>query len=152
MPVPVRVITTHLEYYGTRKRTAQVEALRRIYSEGSEHARLGRIVDTTGGPFHTRLRPQATIITGDFNLEPDDPLHARMCASFDDGTPPLVDAWEAAEPGKAAPGHFQDLREGDGRTSPSCIAISSSCRPTSRRGSGRCASISKHRPPITSRC
>ncbi len=104
---PVRVITTHLEYYGTRKRTAQVEALRRIYSEGSEHARLGRIVDTTGGPFHTRLRPQATIITGDFNLEPDDPLHARMCASFDDRTPPLVDAWEAAEPGKPHPATFK---------------------------------------------
>ena len=104
---PVRVITTHLEYYGTRKRTAQVEALRRIYSEGSEHARLGGIVDTTGGPFHTRLRPQATIITGDFNLEPDDPLHARMCAGFDDGSPSLVDAWEAAEPGKPHPATFK---------------------------------------------
>jgi endonuclease/exonuclease/phosphatase family metal-dependent hydrolase len=104
---PVRVITTHLEYYGTRKRTAQVEALRRIYGEGSEHARLGDIVDKTGGPFHTRLRPQATIITGDFNLEPDDPLHARMCAPFEDATPPLVDAWETAEPETPHPATFK---------------------------------------------
>ena len=96
----VRVITTHLEYYGTTKRTAQVEALRAIYAEGSGHARLGTIVDTTGGPFHTRLPPQATIITGDFNLEPTDPLHARMLAPFDDGTPPLADAWEVAHPGE----------------------------------------------------
>jgi len=96
---PVRVITTHLEYYGKKKRTAQVEALRTIYAEGSGHARLGGIVDTSGGPFHTRPRPASTIITGDFNLEPDDPLHARMGASFADGTPPLRDAWEVAHPG-----------------------------------------------------
>jgi endonuclease/exonuclease/phosphatase family metal-dependent hydrolase len=69
----VRVITTHLEYYGVKKRTAQVEAL---------------------------LRPAATVITGDFNLEPDDPLHARMSEPFTDGTPPLADAWEVAHPGE----------------------------------------------------
>ena len=99
----VRVITTHLEYYGKKKRTAQVEALRAIYAEGSGHARLGSIVDATGGPFHTRRRPAATVITGDFNLEPDDPLHARMGEAFDDGTPPLADAWEVAHPGKPHP-------------------------------------------------
>jgi endonuclease/exonuclease/phosphatase family metal-dependent hydrolase len=97
---PVRVITTHLEYYGTIKRTAQVDALRRLYAEGSGHARSGGIVDVTGGPFHTLMRPAATIITGDFNLEPDDALHARMAEAFDDATPPLVDAWEAAHPGR----------------------------------------------------
>ncbi|HTR56910.1 MAG TPA: endonuclease/exonuclease/phosphatase family protein, partial [Casimicrobiaceae bacterium] len=53
----VRVITTHLEYYGRKKRTAQVEALRAIYAEGSRHARLGSITDTDGGPFHTYVRP-----------------------------------------------------------------------------------------------
>jgi len=95
----VRVITTHLEYYGTKKRAAQVEALRAIYAEGSGHARLGTIVDTTGGPFHTRPRPASTIITGDFNLEPTDPLHARLTAPFEDGTPPLHDAWEVEHPG-----------------------------------------------------
>lgn len=93
-----RVITTHLEYYGTKQRTAQVEALRAIYAEGSGHARQGGIVDTQGGPFHTRPRPAATVITGDFNLEPTDPLHARMLERFDDGTPPLFDAWEVAHP------------------------------------------------------
>jgi endonuclease/exonuclease/phosphatase family metal-dependent hydrolase len=99
----VRVITTHLEYYGTRRRGAQVDALRTIYAEGSGHARLGDIVDTSGGPFHTRLRPGATVITGDFNFEPDDPLRARMQESFDDGTPALVDAWDVAQPGKPHP-------------------------------------------------
>jgi endonuclease/exonuclease/phosphatase family metal-dependent hydrolase len=103
----VRVITTHLEYYGKKKRTAQVEALRAIYAEGSGHARLGSIVDTAGGPFHTRPRPAATVITGDFNLEPDDPLHARMGEAFGDGAPPLTDAWEVAHPGKPHPATFK---------------------------------------------
>ena len=103
----IRVITTHLEYYGTQKRAAQVDALRRIYAEGSGHARLGSSVDSTGGPFHTLMRPAATIITGDFNLEPDDPLHARMIEGFADGTPPLLDAWQAAQPGKAHPSTFK---------------------------------------------
>ena len=103
----LRVITTHLEYYGAAKRAAQVDALRRIHSEGSGHARLGSIVDISGGPFHTLLRPAGTIITGDFNLEPDDALHARMCETFADGTPPLMDAWEVAQPGRAHPATFK---------------------------------------------
>lgn len=103
----VRVITTHLEYYGKKKRTAQVEALRAIYAEGSGHARLGTIVDREGGPFETRLRPAATIITGDFNLEPGDPLHARMGEPFDDGASLLVDAWEVAHPGEPHPSTFK---------------------------------------------
>ena len=103
----VRVITTHLEYYSVKQRSAQVEALRAIYAEGHGHARFGSIVDTSGGPFHTHLRPAATIITGDFNLEPDDPLHARMGAPFADGTPALVDAWECAHPGEPHPSTFK---------------------------------------------
>jgi endonuclease/exonuclease/phosphatase family metal-dependent hydrolase len=104
---PVRVITTHLEYYGKKKRTTQVEALRTIYAEGSGHARLGSIVDTTGSPFHTRPRPAGTIITGDFNLEPDDALHARMSAPFGDDTQRLADAWEVAHPGETHPATFK---------------------------------------------
>lgn len=103
----VRVITTHLEYYGQKKRAAQVDALRTIYAEGSGHARLGSIVDTDGGPFHTYLRPVSTIVTGDFNLEPDDALHARLLELFDDGTPPLVDAWQVAHPEEPHPATFK---------------------------------------------
>ena len=103
----VRVITTHLEYYSDPQRRAQVDALRSIHAEGHGHARAGSIVDTTGGPFHTFLRPASTIVTGDFNLEPDDPLHGRMMAPFADGTPPFVDAWEWAHPGTPHPSTFK---------------------------------------------
>src|SRR5262249_34129772 len=74
-------------------------ALRAIYAEGHGHARRGTVVDTSGGPFTTYLRPAATIITGDFNHEPDDPLHARIGAPFDDGTATLYDCWELMHPG-----------------------------------------------------
>jgi endonuclease/exonuclease/phosphatase family metal-dependent hydrolase len=96
----VRVITTHLEYYSAKQRMAQAEALRAIYAEGHAYARDGRITSSEGTPFRTLVRPRETIITGDFNFEPHDPEHPRMLAPFDDGTPPLHDAWEIAHPGE----------------------------------------------------
>jgi endonuclease/exonuclease/phosphatase family metal-dependent hydrolase len=103
----LRVITTHLEWYSAKQRRAQVEQLRVIYAEGHAHARDGSIVDTSGGPFNTYLRPAATVITGDFNLEPEDPLHARMIAPFTNGTPALYDAWELMNPGVPHPATFK---------------------------------------------
>ena len=96
----VRVITTHLEYYSARQRMAQADALRRIYAEGHAYARDAQVTKDDGSPFQTFIRPRATIITGDCNFEPDDPEHPRMLAPFDDGTPPLHDAWEIAHPGE----------------------------------------------------
>ena len=96
----VRVVTTHLEYYSAKQRMAQAEALRRIYAEGHAYARDAWITKDDGSPFHTFVRPRATIITGDCNFEPDDSEHPRMLAPFDDGTPPLHDAWELAHPGE----------------------------------------------------
>ncbi len=96
----LRVITTHLEYYSARQRMAQVEALRTIYADGHAHAVDAQITKDDGGPFQTFTRPRATIITGDFNFEPDWPEHPRMLAPFADGTPRLFDAWQLAHPGE----------------------------------------------------
>jgi endonuclease/exonuclease/phosphatase family metal-dependent hydrolase len=95
----VRVITTHLEYYSVAKRTAQIDALRTLYAQGYLYSRGQSVIGTDGGPFQTYPRPAATIITGDFNMEPADPGHAQMLAPFPDGTPPLSDAWEHVHPG-----------------------------------------------------
>ena len=95
----VRVITTHLEYYSAKQRMAQVLALRSIYAEGYAYARDAQITKDDGSPFHTFVRPRATIITGDCNFEPDDPEHPAILAPFDDGTARLHDAWEVAHPG-----------------------------------------------------
>jgi len=103
----VRVITTHLEYYGKVRRAAQVEGLRTCYAEGAGHAAEAQPSDTGGGPFHTFRRPSQTVITGDFNLEPDDRLHARLCEPFDGDIPALRDAWEVLYPGIAHPSTFK---------------------------------------------
>jgi endonuclease/exonuclease/phosphatase family metal-dependent hydrolase len=95
----VRVITTHLEYYSVAKRTAQIDALRAIYVEGYQYSHGLRVTGADGGPFQTYSRPAATIITGDFNMDPADPGHARMLEPFADGTPALSDAWQHTHPG-----------------------------------------------------
>ena len=95
----VRVITTHLEYYSVAKRSAQIDALRAIYREGYRYSQDSRITGTDGGPFQTYPRPAATIITGDFNMDPADPGHAQMLTPFAEGTPALTDVWEYAHPG-----------------------------------------------------
>ena len=95
----VRVITTHLEYYSAVQRMAQVNALRAIYADGYAHARDARVTKDDGSPFQTLLRPRPTIITGDFNFEPDGPEHPRMREPFADATPPLADAWQLTHPG-----------------------------------------------------
>ena len=111
----VRIITTHLEYYGTLKRTAQVDALRSIYAEGSGHARLGEIIETDGGPYHDYPRPAATIITGDFNLEPDDPLHARMIERLRRRHAAAVRCMGGSASRHRASGDVQDLRKKEPR-------------------------------------
>jgi endonuclease/exonuclease/phosphatase family metal-dependent hydrolase len=102
----VRVITTHLEYYSALQRMAQVEALRTIYAQGYAHARDGRVTMDDGSPFQTFIRPQWTVITGDFNFEPDSPEHRRMLAMFDADTPPFFDAWHVTHPGTPHPSTF----------------------------------------------
>ena len=103
----VRVVTTHLEWYSIAQRSAQVDALRRIYADGHAHARTAEVtMGVDGGPFETFLRPAATVICGDFNLEHVSDLHARMVAPFDDGTPALVNAWDLLHPGQPYPATF----------------------------------------------
>jgi endonuclease/exonuclease/phosphatase family metal-dependent hydrolase len=102
----LRVITAHLEYYSQAQRSAQIEALRDLYAEGSGHARSGTATRAAEGPFRAYARPKAALVTGDFNLPAGDPLHLRMQAPFADGTAPLVDAWSALHPGLAQPPTF----------------------------------------------
>jgi endonuclease/exonuclease/phosphatase family metal-dependent hydrolase len=96
---PLRVITTHLEYYSAMQRMAQVGALRALHQEACSHALVPRIQDNSGQPFHARRRPVSAILTGDFNFKPEDPEFRLMTEPFDVGTgAPFVDAWTLAHP------------------------------------------------------
>ena len=90
---PLRVTTTHLEYYSTRQRTAQVEALHRLHAEACGHARSPRMPGDAGEPFAFTARPATALVCGDFNFAPDDPLWERLQAPGGFGAPRLVDAW-----------------------------------------------------------
>ena len=96
---PVRIVTTHLEYYSARQRAAQVERLRELHAEACAHARRPPLRPDKAGPFVPLARPSAAIVCGDFNMPPQDPSVARLLAPFDGGAPSLVDAWKTMHPG-----------------------------------------------------
>jgi endonuclease/exonuclease/phosphatase family metal-dependent hydrolase len=96
---PLRITTTHLEYYSARQRAAQVERLRELQAEAVSHAADARFGEKEGGPFETRPRPPSGILTGDFNFLPSDPLHARLQAPIA-GSPAYRDAWQIRHPGE----------------------------------------------------
>jgi endonuclease/exonuclease/phosphatase family metal-dependent hydrolase len=88
---PVRLMTTHLEYSSPVLRAAQVEGIREVHRMAACRARTPRVP----GPHTYAPTPNtaSAILTGDFNMRPDDPALARLMAPFDDGTPPLRDLW-----------------------------------------------------------
>ena len=96
---PVRVTTTHLEYYSAKQRAAQVEALRGLQIEAAGHAAAP--APAKEGPFRTVPRPASAILTADFNFPPDDALHRHLQSPLAPGVPAYRDAWQLRHPGKA---------------------------------------------------
>lgn len=90
---PLRLITTHLEYYSGRQRLAQVEALRRIHAEGSGQAATPHAATDADPPFTVLPRGAGLVVCGDFNAAPDSEAVARLSMPFDAGIAPLRDAW-----------------------------------------------------------
>jgi endonuclease/exonuclease/phosphatase family metal-dependent hydrolase len=88
---PLRVVTTHLEYYSEMHRLAQVDAIRAIHEEAAQRAA------TPGAPadglYRPIPRPATALVCGDFNFEPGWPEYDRMLAPFPAGVPAFHDAW-----------------------------------------------------------
>jgi endonuclease/exonuclease/phosphatase family metal-dependent hydrolase len=99
---PLRVTTTHLEYYSERQRGAQVEALRGLQLEAAGHAAAPQR-GKDGGPFQPVPRPASAILTADFNFRPEDPLHRHLQSPLGDGVPAYRDAWQLRHPGRPHP-------------------------------------------------
>ena len=100
---PLRVVTTHLEYYSSDHRAAQIERLRELHSETNRETAN----DEHEGPFRPLAHPQSAIVCGDFNLPPEDPMRARLLEAFRNGAPKFVDAWEALHPARPHPHTFR---------------------------------------------
>lgn len=101
---PLRIMTTHLEYYSANQRAAQVEAVRAWHAQACGHATTPGVPYSTDGPFERLPATVSAVLTGDFNFRPGDPLHARLTAPFDDpSVPALDDAWQRLHPGVEQP-------------------------------------------------
>jgi endonuclease/exonuclease/phosphatase family metal-dependent hydrolase len=87
----LRIVTTHLEYHAATHRLAQVERLRDLHCEAAANVKYPPA--EAGGPYEPLDRPEEMVLCGDFNFETDGAEYAALLAPFDDGAPPLSDAW-----------------------------------------------------------
>lgn len=88
---PLRVTTTHLEYYSAVLRAAQARRVRELHEEACAREARPSPVDPER-PFGTMPQTASAVLTGDFNLRPDDALYEEIQAPVADG-PRYRDAW-----------------------------------------------------------
>lgn len=98
---PLRVLTTHLEYYSRTQRLAQIDAIRALHAQAWAHARAPRRgKGEEGGSFQVFPRPGAAILCGDMNYPAETEERQRMLAPYGDGTPEWRDSWSVLHPGQ----------------------------------------------------
>jgi len=111
---PVRLITSHLEYYNQVMRHAQTCALRDLHLQGCALAAQPSKTEQ-GTPYQPKPLTTDTIICGDFNFEPDSEEYASMVQTSGDQTDPvqtgaarnLVNSFNVLHPGAAYPSTFR---------------------------------------------
>ena len=92
---PVRVLTTHLEFYSTRQRLAQAQALVDIHAQACGHAAHPPLDDETGTPFQNKVHTARAILCGDFNFETGNAEYALIQSTAAPDATRLTDAWRA---------------------------------------------------------
>jgi len=85
---PLRVVTTHLEYYSTTQRAAQIAALRAIHAAGCAQAIAPHATGEADPPFAVLPRGEHTVFCGDFNCAPDAPEMRGLLAPDGGGAVP----------------------------------------------------------------
>jgi endonuclease/exonuclease/phosphatase family metal-dependent hydrolase len=88
---PLRIMTTHLEYFSAEARAAQVDAIRAVHAQACTRASVPPARGT--GPYEPTSQPTAALLMGDFNMHSSDPTKHRISESFANGVPRLLDAW-----------------------------------------------------------
>ncbi len=93
---PVRVMTTHLEFYSARQRMAQAKALLDIHAQACRQAVRAPLADETGSPFQSKAHTCSAVLCGDFNVEPTEPEYVLIQADPVPDATGLTDAWRLA--------------------------------------------------------
>jgi len=94
---PLRIISTHLEFYSEKQRLAQVARLRELHAEACVHAHQPATAESQASPFADTARPISAIVCGDFNSAFDSSAYRAMLEPLADA-PSFVDAWTCAHP------------------------------------------------------
>lgn len=101
---PVRVMTSHLEYYNATARLAQVSALREIHLHAcARAARPPEIIPDS--PYQRKPYSMDAVLCGDFNFELDSVEHSVMIQPGLSGS--LLNAWSALDASKPYPATFR---------------------------------------------
>jgi len=90
---PVRVTTTHLEYYSPVQRAAQAARLRELHDEACDRAARPGFATAEDGPFDLTAQARSAILTADFNFPPENPAYAEIQKPLASGGPAYRDAW-----------------------------------------------------------
>jgi endonuclease/exonuclease/phosphatase family metal-dependent hydrolase len=88
---PVRVMTTHLEYFSRKQRMAQAVALRELHLQLSGQAAQPPAPADDGSPFQAKVHTAAAVLCGDFNLESQSAEYTEITAADPRGR--LWDSW-----------------------------------------------------------
>lgn len=88
---PLRVMTTHLEFYSKKQRTAQAHVLRELHAGYCSQAAAPPEESRDGSPFQSKVHTGEAILCGDFNFEAHEPEYAAVTQPFEGGQ--LWDAW-----------------------------------------------------------
>jgi endonuclease/exonuclease/phosphatase family metal-dependent hydrolase len=116
---PLRVMTTHLEFYSIRQRAAQAQALLDLHAMASGHATQPPLDDETGQPFQNKVHTRSSILCGDFNLEPSNAEYLVIQAQPAGDAPRFTDAWRVLHGSQP---HDPTFRVHDRRYGPEPIA------------------------------
>lgn len=110
---PVRIMTTHLEYFAAALRARAVDAIRTIHEAASSRATTPR--ERGAGPYAPTPATRSAILTGDFNMRPDDRVRLRLLAPFAGDVPAFADAWSVRHGDQPHPPSFciADRRYGE---------------------------------------
>ena len=109
---PLRIMTTHLEYSSSELRRAQVEGIREAHRTAHERHLTPR--ENGPGTYVRFPTTSSAVLTGDFNMRPEDPVKRRISDPFGNGTPRLLDAWEAAQGSTPHPPSFCLFEQSNG--------------------------------------
>ena len=90
---PIRIMTTHLEFYSTRQRMAQAQALLDLHAQACGLAAHPPMDDETGAPFQNKVHTASAILCGDFNFEMVNAEYRLLQRPAVPDATRLTDAW-----------------------------------------------------------